>query len=245
MYAAAAPRPPRKSRSALPCGFSALLARVSQRRHVDNRANLKSRRVEDHGRVLGPQSNRLVQVLRFNNPDTAQLLLRLDKGAVGNGHLAVLESNANGCARILYGFPTQPVPLGPHLVVISETRIEKRILLAFRHLFPFLFILIPKAYIFHDSLRIRHLSRLLPSRHDRRGKPVKSTAAFNKTSFHFGKLPFEESRCCSWVVSAKAFSKEALASSICQDGQASLCAGVHHAQSELCDLQIHALVCRF
>src|SRR5215468_8255921 len=185
-------RPPRKSRSALPCGFSALLARVPQCRHVGNRANLKSRRVEDHGRVFGPQGNRLVQVLRFDNPHTAQLLLRLDKRAVGNGNLSVLHPYANRRARILYGFPTQPVPLGPHLVVVSETRIEKRILLAFRHLFPFLFILIPKAYIFHDFLRIRHLSRLLPSHHDSRGKPAKSTASFSKTSFYFGKPPFEE-----------------------------------------------------
>src|SRR5215469_10046997 len=214
MYAAAAPRPPRKSRSALPCGFSALLARVSQRRHVDNRANLKSRRVEDHGRVLGPQSNRLVQVLRFNNPDTAQLLLRLDKGAVGNGHLAVLESNANGCARILYGFPTQPVPLGPHLVVISETRIEKRILLAFRHLFPFLFILIPKAYIFHDSLRIRHLSRLLPSCQIVAGNPQNRQQPSTKLYFSSASRRSRNRRCCSWLVSARAFSKEALASSI-------------------------------
>jgi hypothetical protein len=40
------------------------------------------------------------------------------------------------------------VSLGPHLVVVSETDIEERILLALGHLFKF-FVGIAKAYEFH------------------------------------------------------------------------------------------------
>ena len=50
-------------------------ARVPQWRHIANRVDLKSRRAHAQCRVVGAQGNRLIQVLRFHNRDTAQQLL--------------------------------------------------------------------------------------------------------------------------------------------------------------------------
>src|SRR5437899_7495171 len=83
--------------------FSALLARIHQWSHVENRVDLKSRRAHAQCWMVGTQGNRLLEVLCFHNRDTAQHLLRLDKRAVSNRHLAVLLPYGHSCTLTIQG----------------------------------------------------------------------------------------------------------------------------------------------
>src|SRR5262249_54957722 len=108
-----------------------------------------------HARVLGHQVDRVVEVLGLKDQDSAQLLLGLSVGAVGDQHFSALEPQCGGVSRGLQRIPARKVTVLPKHVVVRETLVNKSIPLAFGHPFPLLRIHVPKTDVFHGFLPVR------------------------------------------------------------------------------------------
>src|SRR5262249_59131661 len=74
--------------------------------------------------------DRFVQVARLYEDEAAELLLRLDEGAIGGGDLAVPDAQARGRANGLQGVGGDEMAAAPELLVVRQRLRVQRFVLA-------------------------------------------------------------------------------------------------------------------
>jgi len=106
--------------------------------------------VQLHSWRLGNELNCVIQISRFQDLNSTQLLLRFRIRAVCDCHLSVLPRHGHRCVGGLKRFFSDQMSVLAQFVVLAKTFVEHGVALALSHVFEFAGLEIAQTDVFHQ-----------------------------------------------------------------------------------------------
>src|SRR4051812_18031215 len=134
--------------------------------NVRSRTDLNRSTIQPHSRRLGNELDRMIQISRFKHLDSAQVFLGSLIRTICNHNLSVLPRDGDSGIGRLQGLIRDQMSLLAQFVVVANTRGQRIVSLALRHVFYLARLEIVQTDVSHRSspLRFFALSKLALAR---------------------------------------------------------------------------------
>src|SRR5579871_6705689 len=102
-----------------------------------------------HAGMFRHQLNRVIQIPRFEEKDSTDLLFRLRIRPVGNGHLAILPPQSGRVPMAIQRLTTNEIAVLPQHIIVFKAFVHHRVSFLFGQSSKLILIVISKANVFH------------------------------------------------------------------------------------------------